>query len=46
MNTVDELKAALADVFSSIPSEMLKAHVRGMRGRLEAVIEQSGGQIR
>ena len=46
LNTVDELKTALADVFSSIPSEMLKAHVRGMRGRLEAVIEQSGGQIR
>lgn len=46
LNTVDELKAALADVFSSIPSEMLKAHVRGMRGRLEAVIKQSGGQIR
>ena len=46
LQTIDELKEAITDVLSSIPSEMLKAHVRGMRGRLEAVIEQAGGQIR
>ena len=46
LHTVDELKVAITDVLSSIPSEMLKAHVRGMRGRLEAVIQRAGGQIR
>ena len=46
LNTTDELKNALTDVLSNIPSEMLRNHVRGMRNRLEAVIQQSGGQIR
>ena len=46
LDTIDELKAALTTVLGNIPSEMLKNHVRGMRARLEAVIEQNGGQIR
>lgn len=46
LNSADELKVALTNVLGNIPPDMLKNHVRGMRGRLEAVIEQSGGQIR
>lgn len=45
INTVSELKAAISEVFKHAPKSMCRNLVRGMRGRLEAVIAKDGGYI-
>ena len=43
MQSIDELKAALTNIFASIPKSMLRNHVSGMCGRLQKVVERDGG---
>ena len=45
IQSIDELKAALTDIFASVPKSMLRNHVSGMRGRLQKIVERHGGHI-
>ena len=42
---IDQLKEALDEIFSNVPADMLRNHVRGMRNRLLEVVRQQGGYI-